>query len=179
MTLRRAFWALPLAVTVAVLAHVAVFGFSHAPGAGHAPELLSALGTMLGLGLFGAFLGGALGAARGSITTERRLGYAPLWLAAAAAGAFALIELSEGRLALGPWLEALAAILPLATGVAFAALSADRAARRAGLGFAALARLRPRSARAIFITRSGPVFALAYVAWPGMRRGRAPPFLSR
>jgi hypothetical protein len=102
-----------------------------------------------------------------------------LWLAAAAAGAFALIELSEGRLALGPWLEALAAILPLATGVAFAALSADRAARRAGLGFAALARLRPRSARAIFITRSGPVFALAYVAWPGMRRGRAPPFLSR
>jgi len=178
MTLRRAFWALPLAVAVAVLAHVAVFGFSHAPGGGRAPELLSALGTMLGLGLFGAFLGGALGTARSSITTEHRLGYAPLWLAGAAAGAFALIEFSEGRLALGPWLEALAAILPLAFAVAFAALSAGRAVRRAGIRLTALGRLRPRDARSIFVTRRAPVCVPAYVVSPGRRRGRAPPFLS-
>jgi hypothetical protein len=130
---------------------------------------------MLGLGLLGAFLGGALGTARVSITTERRLGYAPLLLAAVSAGAFALIELSEGRLAPGPWLQALVAIVPLAVGAAFAAFSAERAVRCAGVRFAAFARLGAHSAPLIFLARRAPARAVAYVASPGTRRGRAPP----
>lgn len=175
MTLRRAFWALPLAVSVAVLAHFVVFGTGHAPGAEHAPELLGALGAMLGLGVFGAFLGGVFGLRRPSIATEPSLRYGPLLLALAATGTFGLIELSEGHLAWRPWLEALLASLPLALAAIAIARATGRVAHGAGASLAALFdRTMPARSRAfIFLGASTRAFAPALAR--SARRGRAPP----
>jgi hypothetical protein len=175
MTLRRAFWALPLAVSVAVLAHLVVFGTSHAPGAAHAPELLGTLGVLLGLGVFSAFLGGAVGRGRTSIATGPQLRYGSPLLAMASAGTFALIEISEGHLALGPFLAALVACLPLA----FAALGFARATHRvayaAGVCVAGLASRRQPARPAIVLTRRAPSRTFAPAVARGSRRGRAPP----
>jgi hypothetical protein len=173
MTLQRAFWGLPLAVAVAVLAHLAVFGLQHAPGGGHSAELLTALAAALGLSLAGAFFAGALGSKR-PIATPARLGYSPLALAAAAAVAYGLIELSEGHAA-GPWPAAVATMLPLALAVAWLARAAGRAAHGAGLAFATYA-AQPRARRpaAFTLCRAGaPARSVSFAS--GTRRGRAPP----
>jgi hypothetical protein len=178
MTLRRALWTAPLAVSIAVLAHLAVFGLGHAPGAAYAPELLGSLGAALLLGLLGAFLGGAVGRAQPVITTERRFGYAPLLLAGAAAGTFALIELLEGHVAAAPLLLALAASLPLALGVLRLSGAARRAAHDAGHRLAVYLERAARAARpAAFLLRGPGARAFAPAVVRGSRRGRAPPAL--
>jgi hypothetical protein len=184
MSLRRAFWALSLSVSVAILAHLVVFGTSHAPGATHAPELLGTLGALLGLSVFGAFLGGALGLGRTgaayppmppTIATKLQLRYGAPLLAVAAAGTFALIEISEGHLALGPWFAALVACLPLAFAALAVARATHRAAHAAGVRVAGLiGRLRP-ARPAIILSRRTRSRTFATAVARGARRGRAPP----
>jgi hypothetical protein len=164
-----------LAVSVAVLAHLVVFGTSHAPGAAHAPELLGTLGALLGLGVFGAFLGGALGLRRTPIATRSQLRYEPLLLALASAGTFALIEISEGHLALGPCFKALLVCLPLAFAALAVARATHRAVRAAGVRFAALTRPRRPRRAAIVLSRRRPPRTFATAVARGSRRGRAPP----
>jgi len=177
MTFRRAFWSLPLAVSAAVLAHGAVFGMGHAPGGSHASEFLGALGAVLGLGVFGAFLGGLRSRPHPSVATNALGAYAPLLLAAAAAGTFALIELSEGRFAWGPWLEAALACVPLALGVLAIARTVRRAAHTAGVSIAAwIARAPGAAAHSAY---RHPPARLPFASSIRLRleRGRAPPVL--
>jgi hypothetical protein len=176
MTLRKALWALPLTVSVAVLAHLATFGFLHAPGAGHSAVLLGALGVMLGLALLGTFAGGLVARTR-PIATERRFGYAPLLLAAAGAATFGLIELSEGHLAFAAVLQAAIASVPIAYLVAFTARSARHAAHEAGVLCARIASHSDRSHALSVATRvrGGRRVRFASSLVRGTSRGRAPP----
>ena len=173
MTLPRTVWALPTAVSVAVLAHVAVFGTTHAPGAGHALDLFGALGVTLGLAAGSAFLRGA-GGSREPVATKGGTVYGLLLLVAAAAGTFGAIELSEGHLALGPWLQGAAACLPLALAVARVIRAVDRAAVRAGTAFALLVPPGPRASSSID-RRPAATLRLAHAAATGHHGGRAPP----
>jgi hypothetical protein len=177
MTLKRALSAAPLAVAVALLAHLAVFGFGHAPGAEHAAGLLAALAAALGLSFGATFLAGALGFVS-PIATSRRIGYAgPLGLAALSAVTFGLIECSEGHghLASAPWPAAVLAILPIAIAVAWLAGCAGRAVYGAGNALAEyVPQPRRRRPSFFFLQRAQvPVRAASYA--PGARRGRAPP----
>jgi hypothetical protein len=175
MSLQRALWATPLALAVAVLAHLAVFGSGHTPGAEHATALWVALAAGLGSSLAGAFFAGAFGSKR-PIATNAGLGYGPFALAAASAVAFGLIELSEGRLGSVPWLPVAFAILPLALAVAWAGSRAGQAAYRAGASFAGCAGrpVRRGNPASLVLRRAAvPVRAVSFAS--GNRRGRAPP----
>jgi hypothetical protein len=175
MTLKRALSAAPLAVAVAVLAHLAVFGSGHAPGAEHAAGLLTVLAAALGLSFGATFLAGALGSVA-PIATSRRIGYSgPLGLVVLSAATFGLIEFSEGHLAAAPWLAILIAILPIALAVDRLSDRAERAFYDAGNALAALApKARSGGPSVFFLQRAHvPVRAVSYA--PGSRRGRAPP----
>jgi hypothetical protein len=176
MTLNRALWASPLAVAVAVLAHVVVFGAGHAPGAEHASGLLGFLAAALGLALGATFLAGALGVAN-PIATGRRFGYsAPLALTGLSAVTFGLIELSEGHPAAATWLAAILVMLPIALAVTWLAERTTRAVYGAGIAFAsfALAPRRRGPATSLLLRAYVPVRAVSIAR--GARRGRAPPF---
>jgi hypothetical protein len=172
MTLQRALWASPLAVAVAVLAHLAVFGSGHAPGADHAASLWVVLLGGLGLSVGGAFIAGAIGS-KFPIATNGRLGYAALL--AASAATFGLIEFSEGHLAGAPWLSAILVMLPLALAVSWLAGSAGRAAYSAGAAFVAVVERDRRRRPALLILRRAAVPVRAASFASGTRRGRAPP----
>lgn len=144
MTLRVSWAGLPLAVLVAVLAHVAGFGSSHAPGNGHATGLLVALGLALALLVASVFLLAAAGGS-GAARSVARPGSPANVLGLATLGAAVLlaIEIAEGHAALAGSLPALAALLPIAALVALVArhahcsLDAAGARCRAGLRRAA------------------------------------------
>jgi hypothetical protein len=175
MTLQRALWAAPLALAAAVLAHLAVFGSGHAPGAEHASLLWVALAAGLGSSLAVAFFAGLFGSKR-PIATSAGLGYGPFALAAGSAVAFGLIELSEGHLGSVPWLPVAFAILPLAFAVAWAGSRAGRAAQRAGAAFAGSSgrRIRRGNPAPLVLRRAAvPVRTPSFTS--GTRRGRAPP----
>jgi hypothetical protein len=177
MTLRRTLWALPLTVSVAVLAHVVAFGFAHAPGAGHSTALFGALGVLLGIALLGTFANGLLGGSPGPIATERRYGYAPLLLAAAGLATFGLIELSEGHFGFTPLLQAALAAIPLAYVLAAAARSTRRAIHEAGV---LCARYASRDERRAVISnadllRDDRRLSVIAAFVRGVSRGRAPP----
>jgi hypothetical protein len=171
-------WASPLAVSVAVLAHLVAFGSLHAPGGSHAPALLGILGVTLALGLVGTFAGGFFAVAPERIATEARFRYGPLLLAAGGAAAYGLIELSEGHLALSAFLTAALSSLPLAYFIAFAARYARRAARNAGVRCAVLIRghhdAHGSAPAFLGASRCRPASSGFF---PGARRGRAPPAL--
>jgi hypothetical protein len=175
MTLKRALSTAPLAVAVAVLAHVAVFGHGHAPGADHAAALLTVLAAALALWLGATFFAGALGFAA-PIATSGCIGYrGPLALAALSAATFGLIEFSEGHLAAAPWLHVVFAILPIALVVAWLSARAGRAVYDAGNALAgSVSRPRRGKPTVFFLQRAQvPVRAASYA--PGARHGRAPP----
>jgi hypothetical protein len=178
MTLRRALFASPLAVLVAVFAHLAAFGFSHAPGAQRAPEFLGALGAALALGVGCAFASGLLGV---RATAEPVAGrwYAPLFLAAAGAASFGCIEYSEGHFLVRTLFEAAFVSIPLAYLVAFIALATHRALCAAGATYGDfICRALPRAGRATarIARASHASFTRSFVAG-GTLRGRAPPTL--
>jgi hypothetical protein len=176
MTLKRALSTAPLAVAVAVLAHLAVFGSGHAPGAEHAAGLLTVLLAALGLSFGATFLAGALGSVS-PITTSCRIGYAgPLGLAALSTATFGLIEFSEGHLAAAPWFAVVLAILPLAVAVAWLSSCAGRAVYDAGSALAEYAPQRRGRSPALFSLQRAHVPVRATSHAPGARRGRAPPF---
>lgn len=177
MTLRRAAAALPLALSVAVVAHVAGFGADHVPGGGHAAVLLFGLfaalaalaGWTFGAGYFGR-------PSRPSIATSATDGYLWATLTAGGALAFLAMEAIEGHLALAPGsLAALLALVPSALLVAICSRRLEASALRAGYDSARVCEALPRlsSSRAA----RGPVLAFSatstYVA--RTTRGRAPP----
>jgi hypothetical protein len=177
MSLRRVLWASPLAVSVAILAHLVTFGFAHAPGGSHATALLGVLAMSLVFGLARAFAGGLFGTAPRGSAVERSTRFAPLLLAGAGAAAFAFIEFSEGHLALPALLVAALAAVPLAALVRSTSRSADRAARRAGAHCAAFAiatRRLARLAAASYVT-GDRLESVATTFVLGTLRGRAPP----
>jgi hypothetical protein len=179
MTLRKALWASPLAVVVAVLVHVVIFGFAHAPGAGHAGALLGTLAATLAAALLAAFAAGFV-TERPEAEPPGGIASAALFLAAAGAAAFGVIELSEGHLALPALIAACLAAFPVAYIVLGAARSAAGAARGAGARLAAFAGRRGARvsvAATGFIGRKRRRFARATVL-PGTLRGRAPPSCS-
>jgi hypothetical protein len=179
MTLRRALSASPLALLVAVVAHVSAFGFSHAPGAERAPELLGALGAALALGVAGAFTSGLLGGLRTDAEPVPARWYAPLFLAAAGAASFGCIEFSEGHFALRTLLEAAVVSVPLAYLVAFVARATRRVLRTAGATYGDyICQALPRAGRATarIAYRFGASVCRSFVAG-AVLRGRAPPAL--
>jgi hypothetical protein len=177
MTIRTALWACPLTVSVAVLAHLAAFGGDHAPGGEHAPILFGGLALMLGAALVATFAGGLLGRALGPIATGRRCRYAPLFLAAAGAATFALIECSEGHSPFAALLRASLFCIPFAYLLALAAASARRATHDAGRSCARAVfgmRRGGGTGAAIRLDRGRRLAFAASVAC-GATRGRAPP----
>ena len=107
MLLRRLGTIAPLAVLVAVLVHLALFGTEHAPGE-HAARLYSDLAAALALVALASVLYAALRARRHARRERRSVSQRalfPLELAAGGTLAFGLIELAEGHtpLAGGAW----------------------------------------------------------------------------
>ena len=183
MLLRRLLVGGPLAILVAVLAHVAGFGFAHAPGTGHALDLAIALGSAF------ATLGCAVvlrGFARGRGPTARstvRLPFPALLakrtsvaeLSAFAALAFVAIEALEGNLAFGESLRAIAALVPFAILVAWLAPQANRKLVEIGISLRTSFETRRRDGAVLsFARESVHVFATSQCA-SSRRRGRAPP----
>ena len=187
MTLRRLLVAAPLAMLVAVLAHVAGFGADHVLGGQQGLTLFcSALGALFALAAAATLtvararprsLAEAARGLRAALPGAGELGPFAAWLFGGALAAFWGLELLEGH---GPlaalWVVPVAASLALATAVAVRATT--RWLAGAGLALAALARetslgLAPRFVR---IEARG----LAFQARPRCRsrRGRAPPRLA-
>jgi hypothetical protein len=179
MTLRRALCASPLAILVAVLAHVVAFGFSHAPGAERAPELLGMLGSALVLGAAVAFASGLVGGVRASAESGAARWYAPLFLAAAGAAGFACIECSEGHFLVRTLLEATIVSIPLAYLVAFVARATRGALQAAGATYGDyICRAHGRANRATTrIARDFTTSISRSLVTRGTLRGRAPPAL--
>jgi len=186
MTLRRLLVAAPLALLVAVLAHLAGFGTDHVLGGQHGFTLLcSALGALFALA-GSATLTVALGrprsfgeaaqGLRGALPGAGELVPFTAWLAGGALAAFWGLELLEGHAPFASlWVVPIASLLALA--VAAAARAATRWFARAGLALATLAReialgIGPRSVR--LEARSLTVHTRPR---RGSRCGRAPPRL--
>jgi hypothetical protein len=179
MTLRRALAASPLALLVAVFAHISAFGFSHAAGAQRAPELLGTLGAALALGVVAAFASGLLRGAHARAERGATRWYAPLALAAAGVASFGCIEFSEGHFAIRALLEAAVVSIPFAYVVASIARATRSVLRAAGATYGDfICRALPRAARATArIARDfGTSVPRWFVAGAGLQ-GRAPPAL--
>jgi hypothetical protein len=185
MALRRALVTAPLALLVAILAHVVGFGGSHTFGGDYGQQVLA-------LGFAGpALLALAAIVWLGLTESDRRRGEAALLallpgggrpavafatLGTSALAVFAAIELLEGHAAFGP-----ASLLALACATALIAISARLSARwlAAAGSLVALAGCCAPLATA-------PGLRLALVAAPrarsvhrcSTRRGRAPPLLA-
>lgn len=177
MLLRRLFVGGPLAVLVAVLAHVAGFGFAHAPGTTHALDLVVALGSALAtLGSIVVLRSFARG--RGphpqSVPMHARLGSISELIAFAAL-AFVAIEALEGNLAFGGSLRAIVALVPFAMLVDWLAPHAGTTLSDIGIALrdSLQTRGRYRIAPASAYT-SVRVVATSQAA-SARRRGRAPP----
>jgi len=176
MTLRRLPASLALAALVGVLAHLAAFGFEHAPGGAGAPKLLGSLLAALALAGLLAFLGAALGRAPKAIATKVPRAYGVAALAAGGFASYGLIELAEGHLGLGGALRALLAVAPIAAIVGGVAAKIGSVAERAGAALAAFAASAGDAAGAVFLCPE-PAFAARLRHARGTPRGRAPPAL--
>ncbi len=182
MSLRRVGTIAPLAVLVAVLVHLALFGTEHAPGAEHAARLYSSLGAALALAALGSVLFAALRARRPSRHERYEAGsprvFFPVELAAGGTLAFGLIELAEGHtpLAGGAW--QLAATAAAAYAVAAFARYIGRLLVRSGHALAALASRVSRSPAASVLARTWRSYRIAGAVRAGARRGRAPPLFA-
>jgi hypothetical protein len=183
MLLRRLGLIAPLAVLVAVLVHLALFGTQHAPGAEHAGRLFSSLGAALSLAALGSVLFAALGLQRRRRREHRIAGahrlFFPLELAAGGTLAFALIELAEGHspLACGAW--QFAATAAAAYAVALFARYVTRLLARSGDALAAFANTSHAPAPVAFAFVRTLRSARAYRASrPNACQGRAPPLFS-
>lgn len=182
MLLRRAGAIAPLAVLVAVLVHLALFGTEHAPGAEHAARLYANLGAALALAALGSVLFAALRARRHS-RRERRTASSqrvlfPLELAAGGTLAFGLIELAEGHtpLAGGSW--QIAATAAVAYAVAAFARYVGRLLIRSGQALAALADGVSRAYACSVVRRVWQSHAACGATRAGACRGRAPPLFA-
>jgi hypothetical protein len=179
MVFRRLWTGAPLALAVAAAAHVAGFGFDHAPGGLHAVPLAAVEGEGLLLAALTAFLAAAL-RGRLPIATKGPSGKETVALALAGFAGFAVIEVLEGHAPFGGLHAAVAAlaVVPVAVAVALLADRVGRSFDRAGTRFAAFARTRGARARAAFIfvpsADAPPRGDLAR----SVARGRAPPALA-
>lgn len=183
MLLRRLLVGGPLAVLVAVLAHVAGFGFAHAPGTTHALDLVVALGSALAtLGSIVVLRGFARGRgprARGVPVPLAQPWHARLGsiaeLIAFAALAFVAIEALEGNLAFGGSLRAIVALVPFAMLVGWLAPRAGTSLSDIGIALRASLQTRGRYHIALAMAyTSARVVAISRAA-ATCRRGRAPP----
>jgi hypothetical protein len=179
MSVRRALFASPLAVVVAICAHLVALGFDHAPGAQRASELLGALGAALALGIATAFASGLVRGARAEAAPHLARWYAPLFLAAAGAASFGCIEFAEGHFALRALLEAALVSLPLAYVVAYLACAARSVLRAAGASYGdSVCAASSRASRAIVrLAREVRACIAHSFVVRGILRGRAPPIL--
>ena len=171
MLLRRLLVGGPLAVLVAVLAHVVGFGFAHAPGTAHALDLAVALGSAL------ATLGSATvlwGSARENELRARSTIASVAELSAFAALAFVAIEALEGNVALGGSLRAFAALVPIAMLVAWLAPRADTKLREFGISLRASLQ-RYRDDIALCFARASTRLLATSQTTSSRCRGRAPP----
>ncbi len=179
MSLRRLGLAAPLAILVAVLMHLALFGTHHAPGAEHAPQLLTSLGAGLTLAALCAVLFAALYKRRGERKSRRLLDVGPLELLAGGALAYALIELSEGRAPLGIGVWQYSALAAAALSVFGLAALFARLLRFSGEALAAYAAVISRAYALPLIASDArrSLRARSAIARASCR-GRAPPLFS-
>jgi hypothetical protein len=179
MTLRKAVGASPLAVSVAVLDHLATFGLDHEPGEGSATELFTWLAVALACGLVGAFGAGFFGTARDARKSARPSWLETSLLAAAGSASFGFIELSEGH----PFLASIAHValvsIPVAFVVAFVARYVRGIATMAGSRCGAFVRrmLRHVGPRITRIAAPRRSLTVALAVARDSSRGRAPPLL--
>jgi hypothetical protein len=177
MSLRKAIGAAPLAVSVAVLAHVIVLGFSHEPGGGRSAELFSSLCLALAFGVAGSFGSGFFAVDAPRAKNARPSIAATFLLAAAGTAIFGGIECTEGNSIFGSMLAVAIVSIPIAFVVLAIATAVRRVATAAGFHYGAFVRrvCRRRAAdvtQIVFVTRTRVVvFAVARRAM----RGRAPP----
>ncbi|GAC1548378.1 MAG: hypothetical protein NVS3B16_21250 [Vulcanimicrobiaceae bacterium] len=176
MALRRLLVAVPLAVLVAVLAHVAGFGFAHAPGGDHASALFELLAGSLAALLAGAVYRGSVASTPTPIATKHAGRKGAVALAVLAAGALAAIELAEGHSLFGSaGLLPLLALIPLAVAVRSAARCASGLAARAGGQLAVYLRRVPGGSGAGFARRCRCRIRPYGSTVRRVTRGRAPP----
>ena len=166
--------AVPLAVLVAVLAHVAGFGTEHVAGGAYAGTLLTTLGAALGAAFAAGFLDAAIRPGI-RIATWSRDRYLAHTLLGGGLLAYTAIEVLEGHANLGGSLRASLALVPSAAIVAWIARFAADLCNRAGTALAALDAVIRALGRLI-----APPPRLVPVRVPtqpvyGRRRGRAPP----
>jgi hypothetical protein len=183
MLLRRLLAGGPLAVLVAVLAHVAGFGFTHAPGTTHALDLAVALGSALAT-LVGVVVLRGFARGRGPRAQIVPVTLVRPWstrfasvaeLTGFAALAFVAIEALEGNLAFGGSLRAIIALVPIAMLVAWLAPHAGTTLREIGISLRAPLQTRGRDNVAPTSAHpSARVVATSHTAI-ARRRGRAPP----
>ena len=138
MSLRQMGVVVPLAVLVAVLAHLAGFGADHAPGAAHAHGLLASLAAGLALSALATLLLGALRPHRRDRTPWQQERWLPMLLAGGGALAYASIEAVEGRFWSHGTVRSLVAIVPVAVVVWRLARCAATMLRSSGAALAAI-----------------------------------------
>ncbi|HMD03410.1 MAG TPA: hypothetical protein VKG44_10655 [Candidatus Baltobacteraceae bacterium] len=187
MTSRRLLTALPLALLVAVLAHFAGFGTSHALGGPHGEALIFAtLAALTGSALL-ALLRSALGATggrrsaaaaiadlRAAVPAAGEILPFSAWLLGGALTTFWALELLEGHaLQSGLWVVPVAALVAL--GVAGAVRAATRWLAHAGLALATLCRPGWIGATTLFFRFESAVPASCPRLAGDAHRGRAPP----
>jgi hypothetical protein len=184
MNLRRLLVAAPLALLVAVLAHLAGFGTSHELGGERGLTLLcsalAALGGLAGAAAFAAALGRPRGLAdvarelRGALPGSGEIAPFAGVLFGGSLLAFWSLELLEGH---GPlaalWVLPVAALLAL--GTAWTVRVATRWLARAGLAFAAFAREVQLGLAVLFAPIEARYVRAVARSRCGSRRGRAPP----
>ena len=184
MNLRRLLVAAPLALLVAVLAHLAGFGTSHELGGERGVALLlsalAALGGLAGVAAFGAALGRPTGLAgvvrqlRAALPGSGEIAPFAAVLFGGSLLAFWSLELLEGH---GPlaalWVLPVAAVFALAT--AWTVRAATRWLAEAGLAFAAFARDVHAGLAVLFAPLEARSVRAHARSRYGSRRGRAPP----
>jgi hypothetical protein len=176
----------PLAVLVALAAHVTAFGADHAFGGAHSGELLAlAIGGFSLLALVGTvWTGVAAGDVQeGEAVLWRALpipGRGGIWATLLVTGfaAFACGELLEGRSPLGTWVSALALLLA-AGALSFAARHMIRWLAAGGAALRSLIeRARYAAARPVVLVRPSSPVGAPRVLSRGTCRGRAPPLFA-
>jgi len=184
MNLRRLLVAAPLALLVAILAHVAGFGTTHELGGERGLTLLlsalAALGGLAGAAAFAAALGRPADLAdvvrqlRGALPGSGEIVPFAGVLFGGSLVAFWSLELLEGH---GPlaalWVLPVAAVL--AVGTAWTVRAATRWLARAGLAFAAFARELQVGLALLFAPLEARYVRAHARSRYGTRRGRAPP----
>lgn len=173
MSIRR-LSAVPLALLVAVLAHVATFGFEHAPGGRHAGELFGVLGAALLLMGLAAFFRAVLFGASAGIAAMKRGTDETLALAAAGFGCYGLLELAEGRLPPGGVLPVVGVLLAAVLVAAFARASFGVALGAAHVFSNLVLASRARCRGSFWLTMSAPSIARS-TSISQSSRERAPP----